>query len=54
MPISYIILGVGRRSGLVGVCNVKNGNPLLAVVSLAQINPHIICKFPYAWERTLN
>ena len=33
--ISSIILGVGRRSGLVGVCNVKFGNPLPAAVSLA-------------------
>ena len=36
MPISSIILGVGRVSGLVCVCvNVKFGNPLPVAVSLA-------------------
>ena len=39
----------GRKTKWSGgwVCvNVKNGNPLPAAVSLAQINLHIICEFP--------
>ena len=46
-PCLPLVKGIGRRCGLVGVCNVKFGNRLISGgQSSPKLTPHIICQFP--------